>query len=377
VRKSTIVASDAESWLVRLPDGRVLRARSTEALRRYLKTGGIPWDSRVRRSPEAPWQTLDDVDAFADLAPRDGAPKTANAVVDKVDQEPNGNAANTADMRTLGMRGLVDELMNAADSCLHANKLTAAAFTGLGIGIALLARAVTLPLVSEDWHWGVNLATVTIVGVLFSLCTSVLAQLTALELSRFRPAQFHEIRPGLLIYAFKQFVSLALIGGVLGAIVLLLRWLPEVLPAANPPDTNIWLDALLHIINGARRAVEALCWPIFGLAMLLMGPILVVEEASILRGLREWLAMLRRHLGRIYLYQAVAFAFAAVMTLPLLVPVLLAFGTTPETLSLGESVAFHLLMGVSLTPMLAYLLVAHVFVYLNLRYEFFYSMRER
>jgi hypothetical protein len=34
-------------------------------------------------------------------------------------------------------------------------------------------------------------------------------------------------------------------------------------------------------------------------------------------------------------------------------------------------------MGVSMTPMLAYLLVAHVFVYLNLRYEFFYSMRER
>jgi hypothetical protein len=64
----------------------------------------------------------------------------------------------------------------------------------------------------------------------------------------------------------------------------------------------------------------------------------------------------------------------------LIVPVLLAFGFAggnPRDLSVGESIPFYLLVGVALTPMLAYLLVAHVFIYLNLRYEFFYSARER
>jgi hypothetical protein len=126
--------------------------------------------------------------------------------------------------------------------------------------------------------------------------------------------------------------------------------------------------------------LEVLCWPIFGVAMLLLGPILIVEEYSIARALREWLGMLRQHLGRIYLYQALAFAFAAVLSLPLVLPVLLArygfIGNAPPP-SLGASAPFYLLAGVALTPALAYLLVAHVFIYLNLRYEFFYSTRER
>jgi hypothetical protein len=164
---------------------------------------------------------------------------------------------------------------------------------------------------------------------------------------------------------------------VLAAAILLLRWLPDALGPPNPHEPGVWHDALLNVINGARLIVEAICWPIFGLAALLMGPTLIVEEFSIAKGMAEWLGMLRKHLGRIYLYQSVAFAFAAVMTLPLLGPVLLAFGVAPGTLSLGESVTFYLLLGVSLTPMLAYLLVAHVFIYLNLRYEFFYSAREK
>ncbi|MBI1831215.1 MAG: hypothetical protein HYR84_07185 [Planctomycetes bacterium] len=68
------------------------------------------------------------------------------------------------------------------------------------------------------------------------------------------------------------------------------------------------------------------------------------------------------------------------MALPVVLPILLAFGLTggdPRALSVGESVPFYLLIGVALTPMLAYLLVAHVFIYLNLRYEYFYSARER
>jgi len=367
------MATDADLWFIRLPDGRVLRAKNTEQLRRYLKTGGIPWDSRVRRSTEAPWQTLDDVEAFADLVPRDSAPEAATPAA----AQQKAKASASGDMRTLGMRGLVDELINAVDSCLQENKLITAGLTGLGIGITLLFRSVALPILADDMRWVGNVVAGAVLLILFSICTSILTQLTALEMSRFRPAHLGEIRGGVFRYALRIFAALGLIGGALVSIIVLLRWLPVAFALGDGHEPAWWHDAVLNVIHGARLIVEAICWPIFGLAGLLMGPTLIVEEYSIARGMSEWLGMLRKHLGRIYLYQAVAFAFAAVMTLPLLGPVLLAFGVAPATLSLGESVTFYLLLGVSLTPMLAYLLVAHVFIYLNLRYEFFYSTRER
>ena len=58
-KKGSVMASSVELWYIRLPDGRVLRARGTDMLRRILKTGRIPWESRVRRSPDDPWQTLE------------------------------------------------------------------------------------------------------------------------------------------------------------------------------------------------------------------------------------------------------------------------------------------------------------------------------
>jgi hypothetical protein len=44
--------------------------------------------------------------------------------------------------------------------------------------------------------------------------------------------------------------------------------------------------------------------------------------------------------------------------------------TTGDTASLPERIALSVLGGVALTPVIAYLTVANVFIYLNLRYEF-------
>ncbi|MBI2805356.1 MAG: hypothetical protein HYX68_10305 [Planctomycetes bacterium] len=362
------MASGSDIWYVRLPDGRVLRARSTEALRHYLKSGRIPWESRARRSSDDPWQTMDAWQEFADLA----APDDASLPREK-------SRTTGPELRTLGMRGLVEELFTAFDSCLQRAKLTTAAFTGLGFGVVMTAADVMAFFLPVEWAWaGVLLASLLLL-VLFSLCTSIITQMTALELSRFRLARFSEIRPGLVGAAFRLTCALTLVGGALAALILLLRLAPGWFASdENPP--GLGQGTLLNVLHGARMIVEAICWPIFGFAMLLMGPTLMVEEFSIVKGIREWLGMIRQHLGRIYLYQAVAFAFAALVTLPLLIPVLLAFGFAggpQRALSLGETVTFHLLLGIALTPMLSYLLVAHVFIYLNLRYEFFYSARER
>ncbi len=373
------MASSADIWYIRLPDGRILRARSTEALRHYLKSGRIPWDSRVRRSAEDPWQTLDRVEVFVDLVPK------GSALGDSHLGEAPGNEAAPrpkkpgAELRTLGMRGLVEELFNAFDSCLQRPKLATAACTGLGIGLVWMLGEVAAQLLGERaWigHTGAALA----VLVVFSTCISILTQMTALELSRFRQARFSEIRAGLVGTIARLSVALGLVGGAILGFIVLLRSLPGWIAPAGEAEIGMGLEMTLNVVNGARLILEVLCWPIFGVAMLLLGPIMIVEEYSITRALREWLGMLRQHLGRIYLYQALAFAFAAILSLPLVLPVLLArygfIGNAPPP-SLGASAPFYLLAGVALTPALAYLLVAHVFIYLNLRYEFFYSTRER
>ena len=94
----------------------------------------------------------------------------------------------------------------------------------------------------------------------------------------------------------------------------------------------------------------------------------MIEETSAFGALRAWLAILRQHLGRIYLYEALALAIAGVLTLPLLIPIALASGAAHS--HFAERATLQVLAGVACTPMLAYIFVANVFIYLNLRYEF-------
>jgi hypothetical protein len=371
------MATGIDLWYVRFPNGRILRARTTEALRRNLKSGRIPWESRVRRSAEEPWQTLERTPEFADIVSAANTDAKGLPVSKAV---PRDKTRASGGARTFGVRGLVAELFIAFDSSLQRTKLTAAALTGLGIGVALGISDVAIPFLPPDWAWAGYLGTALVLLILFNICTSILTQMTAIELSRNRPAHFCEVRAGLLTYALRLTCALGLVGGPILGLIIFLYFLPGWLTAADAGPPGPGMETLLQVVNGTRFLLEVICLPILGFEMLLMGPILIVEEYSIWRGMREWIVMLRQHLGRIYMYQALAFACAAVMTLPLIVLVLLAFGFAggnPRTLSLGELVPFYLLVGIALTPMLVFLLVAHVFIYLNLRYEFFYSARER
>ena len=60
-----------------------------------------------------------------------------------------------------------------------------------------------------------------------------------------------------------------------------------------------------------------------------------------------------------------------VMTLPVLVPigVIVALHQADDGLSLAAAATLSVLLAVALTPFFAYLIVANVFIYLNLRYE--------
>src|SRR5260370_23783061 len=145
------MAASSDLWYIRFPNGRILRARSTEALRRNLKSGRIPWDSRVRRSAEEPWQTLGHRPEFADIASADSAGAEGSPVSDAVARDKTRSAAGG--LPTLGVRGHVAELFIAFDSSVQRTKLTTAAITGLVLGVTLGIGDVALPLLPRDWAW--------------------------------------------------------------------------------------------------------------------------------------------------------------------------------------------------------------------------------
>src|SRR6516165_2289041 len=105
-----------DTWYVRLPDGRVLRAASTEVVRRHIDSGRIPTASRVRRSPNEEWAAIDWTEEFADIVRH-------RVAEDAVDENSTNATARTARalfkpeiasrydpsrIKTVGLRGLVE-----------------------------------------------------------------------------------------------------------------------------------------------------------------------------------------------------------------------------------------------------------------------------
>jgi hypothetical protein len=362
------MATAAESWYVRLPDGRTLRARNAEILRSYLSSGRIPLESRVRRSGEEEWQPLQRVAEFADAL---GSEKPRPVEI----AEAPSPSRSSNELPTVGVRGLVEELLNALDSSLNRAKLTTAAMTGVLLAVGAIALELVGSFPFGPWTLAGYLATALFLLCTVALGTVLLTQMTYIELDRHRPARSAEVRAGLVRQTLRVLFAQSLVAGLLVGLVLCFRtalpWLTE------HDDLNPYRPALLSVIAVLRLLLEVVCWPVLGLAVLLLGPLLVIEELSIVQSLREWLGMIRQHLGRVYLYEALALTLAAVLALPMLLLVAIAAYSVGSTLGLPERIALLVLAGVALTPSIAYLPVANVFIYLNLRYEFFQSPREK
>jgi hypothetical protein len=272
-----------------------------------------------------------------------------------------------------GVKGLVDELLNAFDSSLRQGKLLVAALTGAGLGVFLLLDGwLRIQAFGALYVTCRGLVVLAFLGVL-SLGICLLTQMTFIEMSRRRPATRNEIRAGLLGNTLRLALDLALLVGLLGGLLALFRWLPDLVHSRL--ESGALSDALQCALLTLRLLLEVIVWPIFVLALLLLGPIVVIEETSALGALLAWLSMLRQHLGRIYLYEALALAIAGVLTLPLLIPILLASNAGHS--HFAERATLQVLAGVALTPMLAYVFVANVFIYLNLRYEFQHRASEK
>jgi hypothetical protein len=366
------MSQGSDAWYIRLPDGRVLRAANTAVVRTHVHTGHIPADSRVCRAAGEEWMLLEWTEEFADLVNPPGnhnnvaqrAAEHARAAATAVSAPGVGSRLDPERLQTIGVRGLVDELLAALDSTLLRKKILLGCVSGVATGV-IVAFAGML---SQPVAW-----LVAGIGVLIvhALCNTFLTQLTFVELSRLRPAQWRDATPTAFVVALRLFTTyLVAVAVPLIAIRLLrvapswvagtsaLRWLGT--PGATSPDLIIVIALMLEVI----------IWPTLSFAFLL-APVMVVEECSFPQALAQWWRLLKEQVGRIFLYEALAVTLGSIATLPFCIPLGLVIvgrlahgGFDP-----GTNFGLYVISGLALAPMIAYVAVANLFIYLNLRYE--------
>jgi hypothetical protein len=110
--------------------------------------------------------------------------------------------------------------------------------------------------------------------------------------------------------------------------------------------------------------LEVALWCTIGLAGLI-APILVVEDQPLGRVLAAWTWLIREHLTRLLLAEALALSLGSLAALPFALPVWLAADHYPGLPAGAQYLAY----GIALAPLTAFLAVANVFIYLDVRYD--------
>jgi len=367
-----------DPWFIQLPDGRVVKAKSTASVRHHVAAGHIPLNSMARRETHEDWQMLTRISAFADL----GRPQTSEHDLAPAAPSNNGSSADInvksgisarldpMRLQTVGIRGLVDELIAAFDSTVSTGKL-AIACAGCLVGSITVFVTVRLVLLASEGIWVTALLGGIAGFAALSVIVALLTRQTHMELSKMRPVATSEARSGIVMFSLRVFLGYAVtIGLGIGLLALLGRAPEATAKAVAGMDSNVaevlttgaWLIGILLEVGIFTMM----------LASLLVPPILVVEECSIGASIREWRALLGEHRTRVMVYEAMALVLAIVAALPLLLPVHLAsiFKPPLEPPNWISEALFPVLRAVAFGPALAYLAVANLFIYLNLRYEY-------
>jgi hypothetical protein len=373
----------SDHWFVRLPNGHVFRAANSTIIRQQVGLGKIPPDSAVRRSPDEEWTSLEWTREFADLvgpllaAKAEKSAETADEGVDlgadvrsvHETAEAGGLSARLDPTRlpTVGVRGMMHELLAALDGTLVRKKLAAAALAGLCSGAVLAAARLPLLEIEGETPWVRWLVAGIALLVIVNAGAGLITRMTFLELSRMRPARWREGVTGLAGTTFRMAVAQVLTMGLAACLIAMQRYLPGLLIEATPGSSDTAAAAAALAAGG--MLFQIVLWPVFVVALLLP-PILVVENCSVGTALGQWLRLLRVDLGRVFLYEALALGLGLAATLLLALPwlALVTYQPQPE---LQPAVRFTrmVLAGLALAPLLAYLVVANVFIYINLRYE--------
>jgi hypothetical protein len=393
------MSSNNDAWYVRFPDGRVLRANSTAIVRQQLGAGRIPFGSTVRRSPDEEWTSIEWSEEFADVVAEQrklaevgtasGRPSgrppssplidvaTGSGVRPLTVPPPPGSTEGSGvaarldpnRLQTVGVRGLVDELIGALDSTLVRKKIAVALMASLALGL-LFAFAPLQPLSFSEEAARQNRALAAVAVLLVgSMATALLTRMTFVEVSRLRPARWSEAFKGFFGLSLRLAIAELVIAGNTLLILEVLRILPGYFLNSDPLEGYVAKGLTANIALIVAMIAEVMQWPVFGLSFLL-APILTVENCSIGTALLQWFRLVRRQFGRAFVYEALALGVGVIITLPLYFPIQ-SLGAIYRDAHFLEAVAATqvVLKVMALGPLFAYLVVANVFIYLNLRYE--------
>lgn len=286
-------------------------------------------------------------------------------------------------LQTVGVRGLIDELIAALDSTLSRSKILPAFLASILIYLCLFAARTVHHLVLDpsDVPWLPVVAGATFAVIVLSILNAVLGKLTHLELSTMRPAKLSAGLKGCFSYIVPALIANSVVAGSSLGLLFLMRKVPQwASQALSDAGMNAELQQVLFTpILVIIYIVSALLWIVVGLCWLLT-PAIVVEESSWLAGIREWRQLIKEHFGRVVVYEGLTVMLGIAVSLPLTLAVGLALEGNLSVLpvspvGLGEGsnwvmgtvqAAMH---GLTAAPLLALLAVANVFIYLNLRYE--------
>jgi hypothetical protein len=365
-----------EMWYLRFPDGRVLRAVGTNVVRQQLAAGRLPVGTRMRRSLDDEWRSIDRFPELADLAPmpvENGGPARPARTDwrDAVSRAAPVTITSRLDpmlLRLPGVRSLVEESLGALDSTMVRSKLLVAALAGLVLGaLAALAGlpAFDFGVLPPGLGWLLPVAALLI----WSWLAVMLSRMAYVELSRLRPARWRDGLAGCAARTFRLAVAQGLLVVLLAGLIAGLRWLPGWLLTAGNDSTEQAFQAVAGFVVVVGLVLELVLWPAL-LLLLPLGAVVVVEDASILSALGQWCRLVRQRAGRLLLAEALAVGVGLVIVAPLalLAAALLTRLSAPE-FAATAAITQNVLCGLIASVGLAYLVVANVFIYLNLRYE--------
>jgi hypothetical protein len=359
-----------DPWYVRLPDGRVVKAKSTAAVRHHVEAGHFPLTSRVRREKNGEWVSLGWNAEFADLVQKDG--KTAAEVSppkptpSKADFLLDAKPSEALELETLGIRGMVEDLYASCDHAIRKDKIL---LGGLFMGLALVVKfAIEMYLpqyISNKFLLQVlahfSMGAILIVGAVW------LARQTHWELSRSQQVPLAEGIRGSLGPIFISIICIGFVVFLLEGFSRLLHFIPTLIFTDNAASP---IRDLMHF------GLVLAAMPIFlvGMAAMLLVPIPAIEEYSLFGSLKCWRKLYRGHFGQILFFQSFAVVLGIIASLPLLLAYYAAYDLAMADMTAPPSLLFPmlntLLSGLILGPLFAFVVVANVILYLKLRYSF-------
>ncbi len=375
-----------EAWYIRFPNGQEIKAKSTAAVIYHIQQGTIPKNSWARRSRAEAWMKLEWHAEFTEavtgikppLQVEEEARSSSPAGPSEIPLSRVAERMDPMQLRTVGVRGLLDDLLAAIDSAFRREKLflamTGLALTGLVFGgipylVQKLANGVDLPVETVESKSGpVDFLATIGAAIALALTNAILTKMTYLEMSTSRAVTLREAARGIVTSVAKlMMVYIVLVGGAFYLMSLLHRlpaWItapPTELGAAAGLSTRV-LGAVVSMFG---LLAEVILWAIIVLTWLL-SPILVGEEYSLVGGIREWISLATANFNRIALAEVMTIGAGLLLSAPVYLPIQRAL--VPFSAYLPAPIE-TMALALSGTAFLATVTVGNVFIYLDAKYE--------